>query len=342
MGRQISLFNTFEQKENRVTNYCGLVLKLIYQESALAFQEIIASLIAESGHTFEMLPSFIQQERKTTSVPDLCLKQNPFNIYFETKVSDWFYNEQIERHIDNLFLESKDVENKILFILAPEFANDIEERLKNSVKIAQEKQIIIQCITFEDLISAINNALCNYKNNDSLLSIISEFEDYLSEENLLPNWKYTLDIINSGATKEEILNGFYACPNLSGAYSHKRAKYFGAYWEKKVNYIAYIKGIVVVSKSGKKADVKWNNTEDKNTDEILKKEAIEKVENSMQKWRIDELQEHDLQIFLLDELKEVNYIKNSRGGMMSSKIYRHVKANCIEELVDELNSSEWN
>lgn len=48
MAREISLFNTYHQKENRVTNYIGLMLKLLYEEDAIAFRKALNILLNDS------------------------------------------------------------------------------------------------------------------------------------------------------------------------------------------------------------------------------------------------------------------------------------------------------
>lgn len=45
MGKPISLFTDYSQSENRVTNYCGLMMKLIYEESPRRFSELIDNLM---------------------------------------------------------------------------------------------------------------------------------------------------------------------------------------------------------------------------------------------------------------------------------------------------------
>lgn len=345
MSREISLFSDFHQGENRVTNYCGLMLKIVYQEKPEAFQEVISTLIAETGALFEILPSFKQQQAKNInknhrSIPDLTLKQKSFNIYFETKITDWFYESQITNHIENLFLECDDSANKIMFLLTSEYTADVYDKLKGSIEYAKSKGIIFSLITFKDLLDAIKSATVEYSpNNDYLRTMVLEFEEYLSVSNLLPRWKNTLDIVNCGGTKDEIANGVYICPNTSGAYNHRRAKYFGAYWNKQVNYISYIKAVVLISDSGKTFNVKWkldNNFNDKD----LEREAAKKLLNC-QEWRREEAERIDLQMFLLDELTEVEFKKQSKGGMMNSKIYRFVEAENIEALKEELQTTIW-
>lgn len=79
MSRQVSLFSGYSQRENRVTNYCLLVLKMLYEENPKYLGEVLASLVGEdlSSHVGV---SFRQQERRESSVPDGLIVQQPFTI----------------------------------------------------------------------------------------------------------------------------------------------------------------------------------------------------------------------------------------------------------------------
>ena len=206
MGRDISLFIDFHQGENRITNYCGLILKMIYQESPVAFQETIVNLLGDLNTGFDILPVFHQQEKKSSSktaksIPDLILRQSSFNIYFEVKTTDWFYEDQVNRHLNNLVEEFKNADNKILFLLTSEFNNDIRDRLKESISAAEEKNTIIQIVTFEEFISAVKEASDKYIEKGRYInSVIPEFEEFLDRSGLLPSWKHTIDVTPCGAT----------------------------------------------------------------------------------------------------------------------------------------------
>ena len=75
MGKEISLFTNFTKKENRITNYCGLVLRVLYKESPDAFEDAIVRLTSNSSVDFTCLPRFEQQTSKGNSIPDLCISK---------------------------------------------------------------------------------------------------------------------------------------------------------------------------------------------------------------------------------------------------------------------------
>ena len=228
MGQSISLFSDYKQAENRVTNYCGLVLKMLYQENPGAFEKLLQRLCQDDDQSLQIHPHFEQQVRSKKvdlergSVPDLCISQSSFLIYFETKLDDWFYSDQLERHLNDLKRHSAAI--KVLFLLTSEFDSDIDSKIKD----IQSKQSEIQDdtkiypITFSDLLSALKEV--ESLTSSSFQSTLLEFGQYLEDQELLSSWKYTLDIVNCGRTTSELELGLYACPNTKGSYHHKRAQ----------------------------------------------------------------------------------------------------------------------
>ena len=87
MGQEISLFTSFKNIENRVTNYIGLILKLLYSEDAIVFQNVMSQLI-DSDQNLIVTPSFVQQKKTGKSIPDLLIFQKSYRLFFETKISD--------------------------------------------------------------------------------------------------------------------------------------------------------------------------------------------------------------------------------------------------------------
>ena len=97
LGRTISLFADFKHGENRITNYCGLMFKMLYQESPLAFEAVVNSLVGEEGRV-RVGPLFEQQVKTACGVPDMVIRQESFQLLFEVKKSDWFHSALSGRH----------------------------------------------------------------------------------------------------------------------------------------------------------------------------------------------------------------------------------------------------
>ncbi len=242
MGKSISLFSGYSQKENRTTNYCLLILKIIYEENPKFLAEILSGLVG-----YDMADvigvKFRQQEKKTNTIPDGLISQRSFTIYIETKNFDWFYNSQLEGHLTGLNEEAQGL--KILLALG-HFETDIQERFTDVKKLCEDKfknKVFFSAITFEDFINAVDLSHLSKNISDA----VKEFRLYLDEEGLLSSWQNWLDVINCAGLPEDVLEGnVYMCPAEGGAYSHGRCKYFGMYRQKTVEKIALIKAVVDV------------------------------------------------------------------------------------------------
>jgi len=201
---------------------------------------------------------------------------------------------------------------------------------------AKQSKIILQPLSFEDLVGSLEQ-VCN---TEYLKNLLDEFKIYLDRNGSLPKWKYLLDVVSCSGTLEEIKQGVYMCPDTGGAYSHRRAKYFGAYASKKVADIFEIKAIVVIEKNLSDVKIKWKNQSVK--DDTLIEQAKQKLQTWQ--WRIDENKSVPLQVFLLDNREETNFIKETSGGMLQSKKYFwDIAVDCksSKELADKLRNKTW-
>lgn len=66
-------------------------------------------------------------------------------------------------------------------------------------------------------------------------------------------------------------------------YSHKRAQYFGAYWEKAVNLVFDIDGVVVIDIDYNNSAYKWQNNKDIEESELIKRAKDAKKNTVMMK-----------------------------------------------------------
>ncbi len=334
MGKEISLFNDYHIKENILSNHCGVILKLLYEENPRSFEEVISTLTSQD---FVINPSFQQQVKKSTSIPDIVIEQKSFSIYFETKTFDWFYNDQIDRHLSGF---KKGNDYNILFLLANFEIDDLEERFKYQiVKAKNEHEITLSPISFEQLIGVLETV----ESSEEFKAFLIEFRDFLERNDYLPTWKYLLDVVNCSSTIHEVHdNDVYMCPDTGGMYKHQRALYFGGYKDKNVKYIHEIKALIVVEKGGKEAFVKWKNID--TPDNELIKEAKSKIDRFG--YRITEVNERNLQVFLLQNRQEANFKKNSDGGLYGSKKYfrniaRKYNAKNSIDLAEKLKDITW-
>lgn len=330
MGKTISLFSGYSQKENRITNYCLLALKMIYEENPKFLGEILSGLVGYDMSE-DIGVKFRQQERRKNSVPDGLISQRSFMVYIETKNFDWFYDQQLENHLDALDVESQGL--KVLLALG-KFDSDMASRfvkIKNLCEGKFKNKIFFSPVSFEDFINAVD--LPSLPKNIS--DAVKDLRGYLDEEGLLPSWQNWLDVINCAGLPDDVLKGkVYMCPAEAGAYNHGRCKYFGMYRQKKVEEIALIRAVVDVESSSQ-SKLLWKNN-DKNTSDLLTE-----AQNKVTQLRPGE---YPTRVFLLDELYDTNFIKDSPGGMLGSKQYFNIfrlNAENAKELAEILTGRFW-
>ena len=103
------------------------------------------------------------QEKSVDSIPDATITQESFKIVVETKMSDWFYEDQLLRHL-NAFGDEK---YKVMITLAPELMEEnkkatFEKRLKEYNE-KQHHPVIHINTTFEAMANAISDLWFSYE-----------------------------------------------------------------------------------------------------------------------------------------------------------------------------------
>jgi len=334
MGREISLFADFKQAENSCTNYCGLILKLLYRENPQSFEEVIVSLLPPDTQ-IAVGPSFTQQTKKARSIPDLAIQQHSFNIFFETKLDDWFYSDQLQRHVEGL---AHGAQLSVLFLLCTEFSQTATWYEQESAK-ARAAGVILQRVTFEDFLQALQKV----RASTSFAETLDEFADYLDRTDRLPRWKNLLVVVNCFSTMNEIRLGAYICPDTGGAYSHQRARYLGPYKDKTVATTHEVLAVVGVEAGMATGRVKWNPS--RQNDTTLVAQAIH-ILSQTAPWRLQSATNTPHQVFLLGPAQPTDFAKDSSGGMGQSKIYfwdiaKTLGAQDAPALAHALNGRKW-
>ncbi len=126
---KIHYFQRYHEKENVATANTMLLLSRLYSYSSDKFFRLLKSQYFLDSFNPEIV--FTLQEKSVDSIPDATITQESFKIAVETKMSDWFYEDQLLRHLKSF----NDEKFKVMITLAPEhMAEDkkvkFEERLK--------------------------------------------------------------------------------------------------------------------------------------------------------------------------------------------------------------------
>ena len=94
---KVHYFQRYHSKENVATANTMLLLSRLYSYSPEKFFKLLKSEIFSD--IFEPEMTFRMQERNKNSVPDATITQEGFKIVVEAKMTDWFYEDQLIRHL---------------------------------------------------------------------------------------------------------------------------------------------------------------------------------------------------------------------------------------------------
>lgn len=150
---KIHYFQRYHEKENMATANTMLLLSRLYSYSSDKFFRFLKSeYFADS---FEPELVFALQEKSVDSIPDATITQEGFKIVVETKLTDWFYSDQLMRHLKSF----EDEKNKVMITLASELMSeeklvDFENQLKE-YNATQTYPVIHINTTFEMMANAI-------------------------------------------------------------------------------------------------------------------------------------------------------------------------------------------
>ncbi|NET78619.1 MULTISPECIES: hypothetical protein [Okeania] len=326
MSRNIRLFPSYSQRENQTTNHCLLILKMLYEENPKFLSEVLSKLLGE-GLSGKVGVKFTQQVRRKQSTPDGEITQEPFSIFIETKRGNNFDEGQLLRHLESLKQKQG---AKVLIALANyEQDEPNDPAFSNVKKIAEADKILFLPISFEYFLESIKVEGLS----KSLADAIADLEEYFDEENLLPSWKYRLDVVNCAGTYDDVINhNIYVCTAKGGQYSHRRSLYFGVYRNKQVDRVAKIEAVVDIE-SEDEYSIKWKNV-DKSDEELVEiaRNRRSYIDNS---W-------YPARVFLLADLHPTNFRKTTPGGMQSSKRYFYIgSVNDVTDLAEKLKDETW-
>ena len=231
---QIHYFQRYHEKENVATANTMLLLSHLYSYSSDKFFRFLKSEYFSDSFNPEII--FTLQEKSVDSIPDATITQESFKIVVETKMSDWFYEDQLLRHLNSF----SDEKYKVMITLAPELMEEGKKTaFEQKLKEYNEKQIhpVIHInTTFEDMANAISDILDD--RDYEMQDVLSDYLNYCYTDGLIPvsdSWKYlrmqlagtTLDFnVSAGVYYDNAERGFRAHDFL-GLYKNKSVRAVG-------------------------------------------------------------------------------------------------------------------
>lgn len=237
---KIHYFQRYHTKENVATANTMLLLSRLYQYSTDKFYSFLNSLVFPESFEPEIV--FRLQEKSKKSVPDATITQESFKIVVETKLSDWFYIDQLEKHLSSFENEKQ----KVLLTLAPEYME--AEKLKTfEGKLAiynesQENPIRHINTTFEELVNRIQEVIDD--RDYEMQEVLEDYLNYCYHDNLIPvsdGWKF-MRVQLAGTTFDFNVQENLYYDNIERGFRAHR--YLGLYKNKSVRAIGEIIAII--------------------------------------------------------------------------------------------------
>ena len=247
---KIHYFQRYHAKENVATANTMLLLSRLYSYSPDKFFKFFKLLNSKYlSEIFNPELIFTLQEKSIDSIPDATITQESFKIVVETKMSDWFYEDQLMRHLNSFKNESC----KIIITLAPELmAEDKKENFEKTLKEYNQKQnspVIHINTTFETIANSIGEILD--ERDYEIQAILNDYWEYCYKDGLISvsdAWKY-MRMQLAGVTFDFNIESNIYYDNAERSF--REHNILGLYKNKSVRAIGKIIGIYAPNKNGR-------------------------------------------------------------------------------------------
>lgn len=237
---KIHYFQRYHEKENVATANTMLLLSRLYSYSSDKFFRFLKSEFFSDSFEPEIV--FNLQEKSIDSIPDATITQESFKIVVETKMSDWFYSDQLLRHLNSF----SDEKYKVMITLAPELMNpekkiDFEEHLKEYNATQTHPAIHVNTI-FERIVDAIRDVIDD--RDYEMQEVLDDYLNYCYKDKLIvvsDSWK-RMRVQLAGTTYDFNLRENLYYDSIDRGFSAH--DYLGLYKEKSVRAIGKINAII--------------------------------------------------------------------------------------------------
>lgn len=334
---KIHYFQRYHSKENVATANTMLLLSRFYSFSSDRFFRFLKSEFFSDAFEPEIV--FNLQEKSIESIPDATITQESFKIIVETKMSDWFYANQIMNHLKGF----DDVKYKVLITLAPELMNsekkkDIGKEIEQ-FNANQQYPVIHINTTFDGIIKAIREFL--NENDYEMHEVLDDYMNYCFHDNLIispDSWKWMRVQLARTTFDFNVKENVYYDNVARGFSAHD---YLGLYKEKSVRAIGKISAIVV-------SETLENGTETYKTEfGNYTSEMKLRIDKAIHDGRKYGYTMTNLRYFFVDKFYETDFKKVTPRAPMGtrffdlSKILEADQLPAIKDIANILRAKTW-
>ncbi len=296
---QVTYFPRYAQKENHVTNNTLLLLRHLYEFNRLKFAKFLEGLGDDASDIAERLGlQFNQQQPTISSVADGFVTQESIKVVIESKLDGNAFNrDQLLRHL-SAFDQSCGSGGQLLVLLSPNDPDDVD---------TAGFEVPVLRTTFQQILTAARNCLSEH--DEEMIAVIEDFEQFCSDEELLPRDRFTMFTPPCGRSFESNLkHSLYYCPAERRV---RKATFLGIYKKKSIQAIGRIDKVVTCRRiDPDSGEVKSDLTvTDKEKQRILC--ATRELNSDLDNYKF----------YLCNEMVETDYKKKSRGGMLKQRYF---------------------
>jgi len=333
---KIHYFQRYHEKENVATANTMLLLSRLYSYSSDKFFRFLKSEFFSDSFEPEIV--FNLQEKSVDSIPDATITQESFKIVVETKMSDWFYTDQLMRHLKSF----GDEKYKVMITLAPELMNpekkkEFEIHLKE-YNATQTHPVMHVNTVFERIIDAIRDVIDD--RDYEMQEVLDDYLNYCYKDKLIvvsDSWK-RMRVQLAGTTFDFNLKENLYYDNIDRGFSAH--DYLGLYKEKSVRAIGKISAIItaVNAEIGLEYKVESGGLTDERKQQINR--AIEDGKNYG--YELDATR-----YFFVDKFYETDFKKITPRAPMGSRVFDLTqiletdKLPGTDEIAELLNTKTW-
>ncbi|MCD8118690.1 MAG: hypothetical protein LUE29_04285 [Lachnospiraceae bacterium] len=310
---KIHYFQRYHAKENVATANTMLLLSRLYSYSPDKFFRLLKTEFFPEK--FEPEIQFKIQEKSVESIPDATITQEGFKLVVETKMSDWFYSDQLMRHLE-AFGEAK---NKFLITIAPELMDetkkkDFEQLLEKYNEEHKPWPVLHINTTFEKLANAFGEVI--EERDYEMQDVLEDYLEYCYHDGLIPvsdSWKY-MRMQLAGTTLEFNARSGVYYDNIDRSF--RAHDYLGLYSNKTVRYIGKVTArvLAVESDRGIQFEIEYGEL----TEERKEKIALAIADGDNYGYNLH-TEKH--RYFFVDQFYETDFKKSTSRAPMGSRIF---------------------
>jgi len=333
---KIHYFQRYHEKENVATANTMLLLSRLYSFSSDKFFRFLKSEFFSDSFEPEIV--FNLQEKSVDSIPDATITQESFKIVVETKMSDWFYSEQLIRHLNSF----GDEKYKVMITLAPVQMNQIMKEefddYLTKYNATQAHPVIHVNTVFERIINAIKDVIDD--RDDEMQEVLDDYLNYCYKDKLIivsDSWKRMRVQLASTTYAFNLRENLYYDSIDRGFSEHD---YLGLYKEKSVRAIGKVNAIITTIK--KETGFQYKAELGEITEE--RKQQIDRAIEDGKKYGyiLD-----DIRYFFVDKFYVTDFKKITSRAPMGSRVFDLTQVLDIEklpetiEIAELLNTKTW-